>query len=101
VSENPKITLTFTEMFCSIHGEPFREQWPKGVALAQLGMFNAALRDDRIIEACGRDENGKGDGRQLNRVLREFGPMCCFLEPETVANVTMLALVGAIWGHDK
>lgn len=96
----PRITLSWTAVFCARHSEPFRAEWPKGAGLAQLGIFNAATRDERITEACGIGPDGKADGMQLNRVLAEFGPLCCFLGDVVTGEVTALALNGLVWGHE-
>jgi hypothetical protein len=81
--------LTFSPgHWCAKHLEPFRETWEKSAAwiMATMGLFEEMVRRDDIIAAAG------GDTEMLDRVLREFSPMCCHVGDETTARWTALAL---------
>lgn len=79
-------TFEPTTHWCPKHLEPFRENWPSGWALATMGIFEVCLRRDDIIEAAGHDT------RMLDRVLREFSPLCCLVGNEETAKWTALSL---------
>lgn len=65
-------------VWCSKHLEPFRAEWPKQAMLAMLGLFNAAVRDERVVERSG------GDATRLSEVLTEMAPVCCLLGDEVM-----------------
>lgn len=88
------IQLTFTMMWCGEHLEPFREGWPKSAALAMFNLFAASAADERILAAC----DGVAD--RLEPVLREHGPMCCFLPTEVTEAVVRASLDGQKWAPD-
>lgn len=85
------IELTFAMMWCGQHLEPFRAAWPAGAGLAMLNLFDASVADERIVAAAG------GDTERLGPVLREHGPMCCFLPAEVTEAVVRAALDGKRW----
>lgn len=72
--------------WCPRHLEPFRAAWPKGYLLASMALFEESVRRPEIAEAAG------GDTAMLDRVLREFGPLCCLIGDEGVARWTELTL---------
>lgn len=73
-------------IWCADHLEPFRRDWPAGYLPASLALLHQAmLRDDIQAAAGGRVE-------ALNGVLREYGPLCCLVDRETVAEIVRLAL---------
>lgn len=78
-------------MWCGVHLEPFRAGWPKGAALAMMNLFAASAADERIVAAAG------GITDRLGPVLREFGPMCCFLPAEVTEAVVRASLDGRKW----
>lgn len=77
----PFAELSFNRMFCSLHGEPFREQWPRGAILFQLKGLQAVLEKDgddlkglvAIVKAP-EDPNTRGLELLLDRK-----PVCCRL----------------------
>lgn len=81
-------TLDPRTHWCANHLEPFRPTWGQSMAwvLATLGMIQEIVRRPEIIHAAG------GDARMLDRVLREFAPLCCYLGDETTDRWTQLAL---------
>lgn len=88
VSDNPLVVITPTEMLCTAHMEPFRVRWPEGIVIAQLMMFTRATERGDVAEAAG------GDSHQLNRVIREFSPICCLLGDDAMAEVYAFSLDG-------
>jgi len=86
-------------MWCDRHLSPLRETWPAGAALAMLGLFNAACRDDRLQAETG------GITEKIPDVLRAHRPVCCWLESGIGAlgvaeRVIQLALDGKVYGKD-
>lgn len=72
--------------WCPRHLQPLRTTWPRGWALAMLGLFQVCVRRQDIIDAAGADT------RMLDRVLREYAPLCCLVGDEETAKWTRLAL---------
>lgn len=85
------IELEWRVMWCGEHLEPFRAEWPKGAALAMMNLFAASAADERIVAAA------EGNADRLAPVLREFGPMCCFLPAEVTEAVVRASLDGRKW----
>lgn len=85
------IQLDFKFMWCPRHLEPFRAKWPAGAAIAMTNLFQASASDDRIAAAA------QGQTDRLEPVLREHGPMCCFLPKEVTAAVVEASLAGRRW----
>jgi hypothetical protein len=77
MTDRPQITLDWN-IWCSNHLAPFKAEWPKQAMFAMLGLFNAAVRDERVIERIG------GDANRINEVLLELSPVCCMLGDETM-----------------
>jgi hypothetical protein len=90
MSENPQVELDW-KLWCSKHLEPFREEWPKGSALAMMGLFNAAVNDERIIELANHDTN------KLTETLRAYSPVCCTLGDDVMNLVVGYAKEGKIF----
>jgi hypothetical protein len=78
-------TFEPTIHWCARHLEPFRAEWPVGWPLAMMGLFQESVRNLEIIDAAG------GQTEMLDRVLREFSPLCCFLGDEITAKWTRLS----------
>lgn len=85
--EQPRVELDWAAMWCARHLAPFRQGWPAGAAVAMVRLFGIAVADERIIAACPTLEGGKADANALTPVLREFGPICCFLGDEAIAPI--------------
>ena len=83
------------DLWCSTHLEPFRAEWPKGAALAMLGLFNAAVRDDAIIEAADHDTY------KLTDTLDRFKPVCCHLGDEIMHLVVGYAKEGQVYNGEN
>lgn len=92
--KKPLVMLEFSYMWCGEHLEPFRSEWPKGAALAMMNLFSASAADERILAAA------EGITDRLGPVLREFGPMCCFLPAEVIRAVVEASLAGRKWDPD-
>lgn len=87
-------TFSPTSHWCPRHLEPFRDRWPAGWAFAMGALFEEAVRREEIQRAAGYDpEKGTpADTKMLDRVLREYAPLCCYLGDETAEKWTRLAL---------
>lgn len=84
----PQIQVTPQMLFCAEHLEPFRERWPEGYAPAMLCVFHQAMQDEEIIAAAG------GRVEAITGVLREYGPICCRLDPDVLREITVESLAG-------
>lgn len=91
MTDKPRVNLEFSYMWCSTHLEPFRAEWPKGAAIAMMNLFTASAADERITAAA------DGITDRLEPVLREHGPMCCFLPAEVTRAVVEASLEGRKW----
>lgn len=91
VSDNPRVNLEWKYMWCGDHLEPFRANWPNNAGIAMLNLFTASACDDRITAAA------QGETARLEPVLREFGPMCCFLPADITQAVVEASLAGKKW----
>lgn len=79
--------------WCARHLEPFRAEWPRGYLVASSALVQEAARREDVLSACGYDGSaGSANFGLLDRVLREFGPLCCLVGDETAAKWTALAL---------
>lgn len=69
---NPTIDLIPRRTICSLHGEPFRRDWPKGYGIFSIKLFEAfcASVDPEIIKQLGGDKSG------IEALLDER-PLCC------------------------
>lgn len=73
-------------MFCAIHGEPFREEWPRGGMLFQLKAIEALFAMDALWEEIrahtGRDP-GPSSKEEIEAAL-DRKPVCCRLSGDTL-----------------
>ena len=72
---DPKTTveLTHERTFCSRHGEPLRGQWPKGLGLFVVRLFQECAKSEEWIESMGQH----GDDPVKAAVIFDTIPMCC------------------------
>lgn len=86
MSVPPGITIEPLAFWCQRHLEPFRPVWPLGYLPATLWLLYQSLLRDDIQEAA------SGQTELLDRVVREFGPICCLLGDDLVEEATRRAL---------
>lgn len=96
------VDLSDWTLWCPYHLEPMRVMWPRGALLAMLGLFNAAVQDERIVRICGGDPNtGQvGDVKNITPALQVIKPVCCFLDkvnPGMADHIVHNALLGKVW----
>lgn len=73
MSDSPtSIELPHTRVICGRHGEPFRDEWPKGYALFCVNGLKAVMED----ESFQRESGGNVD---LVNNLLDVRPICCRL----------------------
>ncbi len=89
--ERPPTTKLDWSLWCHNHLRPFKRKWPKGAAMAMLGLFNAALNDDRIRKGT------KGQVEVLEAVLNAHRPVCCFLPRTVIRDVVRCAREGKVY----
>lgn len=87
-----QITLEPRAVWCAEHIEPFRARWPAGYLPAVMCLVHQALNHDEEIAAA-----AGGEVELLDRVLREYGPLCCRLDPDMLARI----VEGSIAGGDR
>lgn len=87
----PKVQLEWGYMWCHQHLLAFKATWPLHAGVAMVNLLTASAADDRICAAA------QGDTNRLEPVLREFGPMCCYLPPAVVEAVVKASLEGRQW----
>lgn len=78
--ERPLIDLSQRRMFCSIHGEPFREQWPRGALIFQCKALEVIFKDSSFwdeIEA--RFGPAKPVPASSIEAVLDSRPVCCRL----------------------
>lgn len=87
MSDDFQINVEPTSVWCQSHLEPFCAEWPTGYLPATMCLVNLALQREDVQQAAGLDV------AMLDRVLREFGPLCCLLDDEdTITAITSGAL---------
>lgn len=83
-------TTTHLPSFCYpcqygiVHGIGFTpaDPWQSAIIVVQLGLFQAASRDERVWARCSPTEDGERDVSDLSLVLAEIGCLGCF-KPKT------------------
>lgn len=80
-ADDVSIELEWRRDWCARHLEPFRVAWPKGAVTAMTEVFQRSSRHPSILSATA------GDATKLAPVLIEFGPLCCLLGDEEMAEV--------------
>jgi hypothetical protein len=90
MTDNPGVTLDW-DLWCSKHLEPLRAEWPKGAAMAMMGLFNAAVNNERIIKTA------DADARNLTSALILHAPICCLVGDENMHLVIGYAKNGQIF----
>lgn len=76
-----------TRDWCPVHLEPFRADWPRGAAIAEVLIIEAALSDPDIQKAT------TGGIDSLNAALVEFAPLCCQVERHRAGTVDRIVAV--------
>lgn len=88
--------LGFSRMFCALHGEPFRAEWPKGAIIFQLTGLREVL-DENAEELASlmlpTDEPDAAGPRSVERLL-DRKPMCCRLKRERLVELYTGAAIG-------
>lgn len=87
------MNLDWKVMFCDKHLLPLKKEWPKGAHFAMLGLFNAAVENNEIIDRAG------GKVENLPLVFNSIKPVCCFLPEGKAEEVVRLALEGKTYGQ--
>lgn len=88
------VELDFKRDTCPRHIEPFRADYPKGVAVFMLLMFDSFAHDERVLAMAPHDEEGLAESAALPRLVLECAPLCCFIGDEEVTAITREALSG-------
>lgn len=82
------------DLWCPVHLAPLRPKWPQGSAIAMMGLFNAAVQEQRMVDAAdGKVEN-------ITAIMQIIKPVCCWLNVEhhgMAEKIIQKALAGEIW----
>lgn len=84
--QKPYVQLEVWTMFCPRHLEPFKQDWPKGYAIALTELFKYAVAMPAI------SEHAKNDANNIQAALERFKPICCFVPKEVRRSIIKKAL---------
>ncbi len=93
------IAVTHERLLCARHGEPYRSQWPKGLAITMVMLMDYIFkRDDVVAECreisdCGPDD--KPEPKVIEKVLDRI-PACCRVHRKQLREVYVKAKIGAV-----
>lgn len=93
------IAITHERLLCARHSEPYRAQWPSGLAITMVTLMDYIFkRDDVAAEArelsgCGSD--GKPEPKVIEKVLDRI-PACCRVHRKQLREVYVKAKIGAV-----
>ena len=95
---NP-ITFKLRQVVCMRHGEPFREQWPKGYMLFLLEAFDKILGPDGDLARRDKVWAGKPDdshAMDVTHIESAFTrkPMCCWLTRDELLELYIKSEIG-------
>ena len=87
--ENPSepIDLDYTQVFCPRHGQPFREDWPKGYIVASLELLKEVMNSETFQKLT------DGQVSMINSLLRAR-PLCERVSAATLLRVYIVAGIG-------
>lgn len=101
-----RVDLDFKRMFCSRHGEPFRQEWPKGALKTQTSMVerlivkasaeeSAKLREEarRLLD---RPAEAAISNKEMLEALFSKKPMCCRLGDKIMRGLWERAGIGRV-----
>jgi len=91
-----QINLDFNTNWCARHLEPFRENWPHGVATAMMLLLHLFVRDERTLKMAGYapESDKNANPEHLQALVIECSPLCCFIGDEKMEQVASEALAG-------
>lgn len=81
MSKKPKVNLEFGHVFCPEHGEPLRQDWPKGYGQASVALWGIFVELDEVAAYT------RADAHNLEEAVIEFGPLCCAVSSEKLLSV--------------
>lgn len=84
MSAELQIDLDHKRLFCSLHGEPYRENWPRGFAIAAVELARTVL--DANLDVA-------GDPRAVEALL-DAKPACCRVGPARLRVVYETSAIG-------
>lgn len=92
----PSLEITPERVICSLHGEPFREQWPKGYSEMVVAAIDHVLDSDgfrgdaKNLCAEGVEKPGV---REMTAAL-DLLPVCCRLTSDQLLKAYKAAKIG-------
>lgn len=98
--DKPAVEISAQRLFCPAHGEHFRPHWPKGIAVATMVLFTAALENEALIREVdpswdGEDQHAHLDENRLNEITIKR-PFCYWVSREKLRETYMEAEIGEL-----
>lgn len=89
MSDVPTLTVDpFEHVWCPLHGEPFRADYPAGFPVATVQLLQAALElDDLIADAAESSPGSEAPRVEAALPALERKRACCRVTPETLLDV--------------
>lgn len=85
-----KVQLEHRDALCVWHGEPLREEWPKGYEIIVPTLFGFFAELPDIVDYT------QGSAERLQAAVAEFGPMCCAVSAEKMLAAYREARIGKV-----
>ena len=91
------IEVDADRVWCAKHRTRLELDPKRVFSLASQRLFDFAVRDMRIITACGYNPmtGARGEARKIGDVLAAHSPLCCFLPGEQLERVYKECKYGA------
>lgn len=70
--DKPALVFELRNVVCSLHGEMFRKDWPRGYAVFSALAIDVIFKHTKFLEAC------RGDVTNAQKLLNQI-PICCRL----------------------
>ena len=83
------LEISLARAVCVVHGEVFRETWPKGYPVFVLAAF------ERVVGQEGFQAMSGGEVAKIHELLDQR-PLCCRLSPETLLATYVECGVGVV-----
>lgn len=91
MSDNLPPTIMSRHLWCHKHLSPLQPDWPRGYALAMVGLFQEGASDPRIAAEVGDSDNPNG---AIQAAFNRHKPLCCFLPAGIAEAIIASALRG-------
>jgi hypothetical protein len=93
------VVMTHERMFCPLHGEPFRAQYPKGVPIFMVKAFQIATGLESIWDEARRLSNtpeGESPHVKALELVLDVRPACCRVSRRQLFDLYVEAQIGSL-----